>query len=39
MEAFEAAKNVGLKSVKLGNLGRFVKNMKEYEMVFNMGAI
>lgn len=39
IEAFKAAKDAGLKNVKLGNLGRFVKNMEEYEMIFNMGAI
>ena len=39
VEAFEAAKDAGLTNVKLGNLGRFVKNTEEYEMLFNMGAI
>ncbi len=39
VEAFEAAKDAGLKKVKLGNLGRFVKNMEEYEILFNIGAI
>ena len=39
VEAFEAAKDAGLENVKLGNLGRFVKNMEEYEMLSNMSAI
>ena len=39
IEAFEASKDAGLKNVKLGNLGRFVKNMEEYDMLHNMGAI
>ena len=29
--AFEAARDAGLKNVKLGNIGRFVKNREEYE--------
>lgn len=38
-EAFKVAKGAGLENVKLGNLGRFVNNMEEYEQLFNMGAI
>lgn len=38
-EAFEASKDVGLKNVKLANLGRFMKNMEEYEVLFQMGAV
>ena len=37
--SFEAAKDAGLKNVKLGNIGIFVKNMEEYKMLFKMGAI
>jgi pyruvate-formate lyase-activating enzyme len=39
IEAFKAARDAGLKNVKLGNLGRFVNNMGEYNMLHNMGAI
>ena len=39
IKAFESAKDAGLKNVKLGNLGRFVKKIEEYEKLFNMGAI
>jgi hypothetical protein len=39
IEAFEVAMDTGLKNVKLGNLGRFAKNMEEYDMLHNMGAI
>ncbi|UCH02342.1 MAG: hypothetical protein JSV20_00660 [Candidatus Bathyarchaeota archaeon] len=38
VNAFEAAKNAGLKNVKLGNLGQFVKNIEEYERLFKMAA-
>lgn len=37
--AFEVAKNMGLVNVKLGNLGRFVKTIEEYETLFNIRAI
>lgn len=39
IEAYEVAKDAGLKNVKLGNLDRFVKNMEEYNLLFNMTAI
>lgn len=39
VEAFEAAKDSGLKNVKLGNLGRFVKNREEYETLSKMAAV
>jgi len=38
-EAFEATKDAGLKNVKLGNLGVFVKSNEEYEMLTKMNAI
>jgi pyruvate formate lyase activating enzyme len=38
-EALEAAKDAGLKNVKLGNVGRFVKNKEEYEKLFRISAI
>jgi pyruvate-formate lyase-activating enzyme len=39
IKSFESAKDAGLKNVRLGNLGRFVKNMEEYDMLHNIGAI
>jgi len=39
LEAFEAAKDAGLKKVKLGNLGMFVKTSEEYEMLAKVNAI
>jgi len=39
IDSFETAKDAGLKNVRLGNLGRFVKNMEDYEMLFKMTAI
>ena len=39
IEAFEATKDAGLKNVRLGNLGRFVKNKRDYETLFKMAAI
>ena len=39
VEAFKACKDSGLKNVKLGNLGRFVKNTEQYETLFKMAAI
>ena len=39
IDAFEVAKDAGLKNVRLGNLGRFVKNMEEYETLFKIAAI
>ncbi|MEM2876096.1 MAG: radical SAM protein [Candidatus Bathyarchaeia archaeon] len=39
VEAFVAARDAGLKNVKLGNLGLFVKNDVEYELLVKMGAV
>jgi len=39
VKAFEASVDAGLKNVKLGNLGRFVKTNEEYDTLFQMGAI
>jgi pyruvate-formate lyase-activating enzyme len=39
LEAFNVSKKAGLENVKLGNLGRFVKNIGEYEQLFKIGAI
>jgi hypothetical protein len=38
-DAFEAAKDAGLTNVKLGNVGIFVNNMEQYELLFKMAAI
>ena len=34
ISAFEAAKDAGSRNVRLGNLGRFMKSMDEYEMLY-----
>jgi pyruvate-formate lyase-activating enzyme len=39
VEAFEASVDAGLRNVRLGNLGRFVRTNGEYEALFQMGAI
>lgn len=39
IEAFEASRDAGLRNVRLGNLGRFVRTNGEYEALFQMGAI
>lgn len=39
VQAFEAARDAGLKNVKVGNLGRFVRYMNEYDQLHKMGAI
>jgi pyruvate-formate lyase-activating enzyme len=39
IEAFAAAKEAGLKNVKLGNVGTFVKTTEEYETLVNIAAI
>jgi len=39
VEAFEAARDAGLKNVRVGNLGYFVKTRGQYEELFRMGAI
>lgn len=39
VEAFEAAKDAGLKNVRLGNLGTFVKSKEEYKMLAKTDAI
>jgi pyruvate formate lyase activating enzyme len=39
IEAFEAAKNAGLKNVRLGNLGMFIRNSDDYVTLRNMGVI
>jgi pyruvate-formate lyase-activating enzyme len=39
LEAFNVSKKAGLENVKLGNLGRFVRNIGEYEQLFKIGAI
>jgi pyruvate-formate lyase-activating enzyme len=39
IKAYEVTKDAGLKNVRLGNLGRFVKNMEHYDLLHNMGAI
>ena len=37
--AFEASVDAGLRNVRLGNLGRFVRTNGEYKALFQMGAI
>jgi pyruvate formate lyase activating enzyme len=39
VDAFEAARDAGLRNVRVGNLGRFVRTTEEYELLFEMGAI
>ena len=39
IDAFEMARNAGLKNVRVGNLGKFVKNIEEYEHLSEIGAI
>lgn len=39
VEAFEASRDAGLKNVKLGNLGMFVRSNEEYEMLAKMDAM
>ncbi|MEW6409736.1 MAG: hypothetical protein AB1488_06445 [Nitrospirota bacterium] len=33
LEAYQAAKEAGLKNIRLGNLGVFVKSEKDYEIL------
>ncbi|MDH5200412.1 MAG: radical SAM protein [Candidatus Bathyarchaeota archaeon] len=37
--AFEAARDAGLRNVRVGNLGCFVRDMEQYEALLGMGAI
>jgi pyruvate-formate lyase-activating enzyme len=39
VKAFEVSVDAGLKNVRLGNLGRFVKTNEEYDTLFQLGAI
>jgi pyruvate-formate lyase-activating enzyme len=39
VEAFEAARDAGLKNVRVGNLGRFVRKTEEYDQLHKIGAI
>jgi len=39
MKAFIAARDAGLKNVRLGNIGVFVRNIEEYEELISIGAI
>ncbi|MEM1673814.1 MAG: radical SAM protein [Candidatus Bathyarchaeia archaeon] len=38
VRAFKAAKDAGLKNVRLGNIGIFVRTTEEYEELIHMGA-
>ncbi|MCC6013994.1 MAG: radical SAM protein [Candidatus Verstraetearchaeota archaeon] len=39
LKAFEVAKNAGLKNVRLGNIGIFIKSEEQYEELISIGAI
>ncbi|MEM0083815.1 MAG: radical SAM protein [Candidatus Methanomethylicia archaeon] len=39
IEAFELARDAGLRNVRLGNVGLFIKSMDEYEELIRMRAI
>ena len=39
VDAFEAARDAGLRNVRVGNLGCFVSDMDQYEVLLGMGAI
>lgn len=39
VRAYEAARDAGLKNVRLGNIGIFVRTEEEYETLVRMGAI
>jgi len=39
IEAYHAAKDAGLKNVRLGNLGMFVKTTEEYETLKTLGIL
>jgi len=39
VKAYEAARDAGLKNIRLGNIGIFVKTEEEYEELIRIGAI
>lgn len=39
VDAFEADRDAGLRNVRVGNLGCFVSDMDQYEVLLGMGAI
>jgi len=36
LKAYEAVKEAGLKNVRLGNIGIFVRNEKDYEILLSV---
>jgi hypothetical protein len=39
VEAYEAARDSGLKNVRLGNVGLFAKTTNDYETPLSIGAL